>query len=150
MKYFLLLNKTPILKWGNIPDEIYFEGDLPKGYNLAISPSKPYIVLDIDIHDKINGFLNIPKDIYKELENNHFSYSSKGEGKHFWIKYIGSKELLNKTSGKGFDLRTDKGYVVWNHYLYKDIRECLHLIQESSNKLNNFLELNFAKNEKMG
>ena len=60
MKSFLLKEKFPICKWGMIPNETYFEGVVPDGYGLAISPHHPYIILDIDQHGTINGFDNIP------------------------------------------------------------------------------------------
>jgi len=49
MKTFLLKEKVPIVKWGNIPDETYFEGDVPEGYSLAISPSNGFIIVDVDV-----------------------------------------------------------------------------------------------------
>ena len=49
MKSFLLYNgKSPTVKWSMIPDEVYFEGKIPEGYSLAVCPSDPYIILDID------------------------------------------------------------------------------------------------------
>lgn len=137
MKSFLLKDKKPIVKWGMIPDETYFEGNIPEGFSLAISPNNPYIILDIDKHGNINGFDNIPSELLLDLSE-HFCYDTKNNGRHIWIKYSGNKPLLNKTSGLGIDLRTCKGYVKW--YLDKDIRSYIHLIKESSVELNIWLE----------
>lgn len=141
MKSFLLKDKKPILKWSMVPDEIYFEGKIPEGYGLAICPHNPYIILDIDMHGDIDGFSNIPMVISLEL-NDHFQYNTKNNGKHVWLKYTGNKELLNKASGLGIDLRTHKGYVKW--YLDKDIRSYIHLIKNTSPVLNTWLEKLFA------
>lgn len=141
MKTFLLKDKTPICKWGMIPDEIYFEGDIPEGYSLAVNPHHPYIIVDIDCHGKIDGFKNVPRNIFLELENS-LSYKTKNNGGHFWLKYSGNKILLNKTSGLGIDLRTSNGYVKW--YLKEDVRDCIHLIKPSSKILNKWLEKLFS------
>lgn len=139
MKSFLLKDKKPIVKWGMIKDETYFEGDVPERYGLAICPHDPYIILDIDRHGEIDGFNNIPENITKELlTNEHFRYATKNNGSHIWLKYTGTKKLLNKTSGKGIDLRTCNGYVKW--YLDKDIRNYIHLIKNTSLELNIWLE----------
>ena len=138
MKSFLLKNKKPIVKWGMIPDEIYFEGEIPQGFSLAICPNDPYIILDIDKHDEINGFDNIPKHLEKELFDNHFNYLTKNNGLHVWLKYSGNEKLKNKASGQGIDLRTSKGYVVW--YKDKDIRNYINQVKITSKELNNWLE----------
>ena len=145
MKSFLLLNKTPILKWGNVPHGYFFKGEVPEGYGLAICPSDPYVILDIDRHGAINGFDNIPEDIKKELEE-HFSYPTKSNGKHVWLKYSGSEILANKASGLGIDLRTSKGYVKW--YLPGDIRDHMDEVKETSPTLNQWLEKLFKFNFK--
>jgi len=137
MKSFLLKDKRPTIKWGMLKDETYFEGEVPEGYGLAISPHDPYIILDIDRHGEIDGFDNIPEDITKELLG-HFRYATKNNGSHIWFRYSGTKKLLNKTSGKGLDLRTSNGYVKW--YLDNDIRSYIHLVMDTSPKLNIFLE----------
>lgn len=138
MKSFLLRGKKPIVKWGMIPDEVYFEGKIPEGYGLAISPHFPYIILDIDKHGNVNGFDTIPKEIWNEIEENHFYYKTKNDGLHVWLKYSGNKVLLNKPSGLGIDLRTEKGYAKW--YLDNDIRKYIHTIHSTSNELNTWLE----------
>ena len=66
MKSFLVNNnKTPVLKWGSLQDNTFFEGEVPDGYKLAISPSEGIIILDVDVDlDKgKNGFYNIPVGI---------------------------------------------------------------------------------------
>lgn len=147
MKSFLLKDKKPIIKWGMLPDEVYFEGKIPDGYGLAICPHNPYIILDIDKHNDINGLDNIPIKIYNELFKLHFFYKTKNNGYHVWLKYTGNKLLLNKTSGLGIDLRTNKGYVKW--YLDNDIRNYIHLVKETSNELNDWLEKLFSNNDKI-
>lgn len=142
MKSFLLKDKKPIIRWGSLPDEVYFEGNIPTGYSLAISPSSNYVVIDVDVHnDEINGFDNVPKTILREL-NNTLNYPTKNKGRHYWVEYTGNKVLANKTSGLGIDLRTNKGYVVW--YLNDDVRQYLHTINKTSTKLNNWLEKLFS------
>jgi hypothetical protein len=141
MKSFLLKGKQPIVKWGMLPNNIYFEGNVPEGYNLAVSPSDKYIVIDVDRHGDSDGFKNIPEDIILELEKT-LSYNTKNNGKHYWLEYFGGKPLANKTSGLGYDLRTNRGYVVW--YDKRDIRNCLHLINKTSENLNIWLETWFS------
>ena len=141
MKSFLLNGKRPIVKWGMLPDEIYFEGTVPEGFSLAVVPSEGYVVIDVDRHGNIDGFDNVPDEILKEL-NCTFNYKTKNNGMHYWVKYTGKKPLGNKTSGKGIDLRTHKGYVVW--YPKEDCRTCLHLIKDSSKTLNKWLEELFS------
>ncbi len=141
MKSFLLKDKKPICPWKIISDETYFEGVVPEGYGLAINPHHPYIILDIDKHGDMDGFKNIPDNIYDELIKNHLTYPTKNNGLHVWMKYSGDKPLMNKTSGLGFDLRTKSGYVKW--YLDGDIRDYLYLIKETSIEINNFLESHF-------
>jgi hypothetical protein len=141
MRSFLLKDKKPIVKWGMIPDETYFEGTVPEGYGLATTPHFPYIILDVDNHGDINGIENIPTLILMELYDT-LNYPTKNNGRHYWLKYTGNKGLMNKTSGLGIDLRTDKGYVKW--YLDKDIRSYITLIKETSPKLNTWLEKLFT------
>lgn len=137
MKSFLVKNKIPIVRWSKIPDNTYFEGNVPESYSLAISPSKGYVILDVDEHGDISGDDNIPFDIKLELQKT-LNYPTKGNGMHYWLKYTGDKELTNKPSGLGIDLRTEKGYVVW--YKKEDIRDCSNLIRESSPNLNKWLQ----------
>ena len=140
MKTFLLKDKIPIIKWGRIADETYFEGNIPEGYSLAICPHKGYIVLDIDRHGEIDGFKHLPQELLPEI-NKTFTYDTLNKGKHIWFKYTGTKELKNRSSKLGIDLRTEKGYVRW--YMDKDIRSYIHLIQPTSPEMNNWIELLF-------
>jgi hypothetical protein len=136
MKSFLLKGKKPIVKWGMIPKEIYFEGTVPENYSLAVSPSDNYIVLDVDRHGDIDGFDNIPYYIKIQLQTT-LNYKTKNNGAHYWFKYTGDKKLANKASGLGIDLRTNKGYVVW--YPKEDIRDKLKEINNTSLVLNEWL-----------
>jgi len=158
-----LKEKIPICKWGILPDGIMYKGKVPPGYNLAIVPGPEYIILDVDRHKDKDGFKYIPdypkavKFVFKifrikklsildELEQT-FNYKTKNNGKHYWLKYTGNKVLGNKTSGFSSDLRTDKGYVAY--WYDKPIEECLHLIKETSPKMNEYLERLFSyKNKK--
>jgi hypothetical protein len=141
MKSFLLKGKKPICKWGMVPEETYFEGTVPEGYSLAVSPSDNYIVVDVDRHGDIDGFKNIPTHLGHELANT-LKYPTKNDGMHYWFKYSGKKPLANKASSIGIDLRTDRGYAVW--YPKEDIRDCLNGISETSDKLNEWLEKLFS------
>lgn len=147
MKTFLLNGKKPIVKWGMLPENVFFEGEVPKGYSLGVSPSGKYIVVDVDVHGDINGFDNIPEYLKDEL-NRTLNYKTKNKGQHYWFLYTGDKKLANRTSGKGIDLRTNKGYVVW--YLKKDIRKCLDEINETSVVMNHWLESLFYYKAKKG
>ena len=143
MKSFLLKNNIPILKWSLVPNEVYFEGNVPEGYALAVCPSENIIILDVDVKNGKNGFLNIPDKIFLEIEKT-FNYYTKSGGKHYFINYTGNKVLLNTSTKYGLDLRigakpgNSGGYVKWNHHT--DIRHCIHLINESSNEANQWLE----------
>ena len=139
MRSFLLKNKSPIVKWGLIPDGVMYQGKIPEGYNLAISPTPGIIIVDVDvdIEKNKNGFENIPHNLLKELETT-FNYSTKRGGKHYWLKYTGTKHLGNKTSNKSIDLRTEKGYVVYWHT--EPIENCLGRIKETSEQLNEWVE----------
>jgi hypothetical protein len=138
MRTFLLKDKVPICKWGLLPDGIIYKGKIPDGYNLAISPSPGYVIIDVDNHEgKKNGFDIIPPYILREMLAT-LHYKTKNSGMHCFFRYTGSKKLGNKTCGKGIDLRTEKGYVVWWHN--KPIEECLHEIKDSSELMNNWLE----------
>jgi len=116
------------------PKEI--EGKLKKAIKKALNGEERIIVGK-------NGFFHIPLQISEEI-NKTFQYSTKSRGAHFWIKYTG-KEILKNTSTKfGLDLRVGAkgnncgGYVKYNNNV--DIRECEHLIKESSSVLNRWLE----------
>ena len=143
MKSFLLNSKTntPTLKWGLIPKDTHFIGDVPEGYYLAVSPSDNYIVVDIDNKPKGNGFDNIPLDIMDELEQS-LHYTTKSRGMHVFLLYTGDKKLINRTSNIFVDLRTNKGYVRYYHNV--PIQECMHLIKKTSKDLNLWIENLFA------
>lgn len=141
MKSFLLKDKRPTLKWGNIPDGYFFEGAVPEGYGLAICPSEGYVIIDVDRHGDIDGFENIPEGI-KPLLGKHFMYTTRNNGLHIWLKYTGEHNLANKASGIGIDLRTHKGYVKW--YLPGDVRQHLKEIKPSCEGLNEWLEELFS------
>jgi len=143
MKSFLLKDKRPVVKWGMVPENRFFEGDVPEGYGLAICPNAPYVILDIDDnHTDKSGFDNISYSIQVELSE-HFAYQTKSGGQHIWLKYTGNEELLNKTSGLAIDLRTSRGYVKW--YLDNDIRKYIDQVQDTSPKLNEWLEKLFTR-----
>lgn len=143
MRTFLSKNKMPVCKWGNLPPFTYFFGDVPEGYKLCINPHNPYCIIDIDYQKESNknGFEHIPAHLKTEL-NEHFNYDTPSGGRHIWIKYSGDKVLKNATSKYFIDLRTEKGYVCWYHN--KNIKECLHLIKESSKELDIWLEELFS------
>ena len=138
MKSFLLKGKKPIIKWGQLPNNTFFKGEVPEGYSLAVSPwgYDNYIVVDVDKHKDLNGFDNIPEIILEELMHT-FHYKTKNDGMHFWFKYTGNDYLANKASGLGIDLRTNKGYVVW--YPDVDVRDCIDKFNKTSETLNEWL-----------
>lgn len=145
MKSFLLnkATNTPIIKWSLVPDETYFEGKVPEGYDLAVAPSGNIVILDVDNKNGKNGFLNIPDKEFLELEKT-FNYYTKSGGKHYWIYYTGNQILKNTSTKYGLDLRIGAkkgnagGYVKYVHHT--DIRHCVHLINKTSIELNMWLE----------
>lgn len=136
MKSFLVKDKKPIIKWGSLPDNTFFKGNIPEGYKLAVSPSGNYIVIDVDNHNA-NGFDNIPSDILEELEKT-FNYNTKNNGKHYWLEYTGILTLPNKSSGLDIDLRTSKGYAVW--YSAQNVEDMIPLMNKTSPNLNYWIE----------
>lgn len=130
-----------------IPNNTFFEGAIPEGYALAVAPSENYIVLDVDNKNGKCGFNHIPSNIYFELRET-FHYFTKSSGAHYWLKYTGNKVLLNTSTKYGLDLRigakkgNSGGYVKWHHNV--DVRQCIHLINESSVDLNLWLESLFC------
>jgi hypothetical protein len=154
MKSFLLSNitNTPNCKWGLIPPHFYFEGKIPKGYDLAVSPTDNYIVVDVDKKNGKNGFTYIDKDlpIFKEMCETYHYYTASGGG-HFWFLYTGNKILKNCSTKYGIDLRIGAkngncgGYVKF-HPASKgdDIRNHIHEIKETSSVLNVWLEELFS------
>lgn len=145
MKTFLL-NKQhkPIIPWGSLQDNIFFEGNVPEGYSLACSPGNSnIIILDVDTKNGKNGFLNIPNNHFLEVEKS-FNYYTKSGGKHYFLNYTGDKVLLNTSTKWALDLRVGSkpgnagGYV--RYYHHTDIRQCTHLIKDTSPELNIWLE----------
>ena len=143
MKSFLVKGKKPIIKWGSLPDNTFFKGQLPKGYSLAVSPwgYEGYVVVDVDKHGDVDGFKSIPVNLLTELCDT-FNYATKNNGRHYWLKYTGDTYLANKSSKVGIDLRTNKGYAVW--YSDLDVQESIPLMKETSVQMNEWLELLFS------
>jgi len=141
MKSFLTRGKRPIIKWGMLPSETYFEGTVPEGFSLAVSPSEGYVIIDVDRHGDADGFDNIPDNLNFELAQT-LHYTTKNNGMHFWVKYTGDKPLGNKSSGLSIDLRTHKGYVIW--YPKENVKDCIRNVKESSATLNKWLEKLFS------
>lgn len=148
MKSFLLnKDNKPIIKWGQLKDNIFYEGQVPEEFSLAVAPFGKYIVLDVDVKGDKDGFKYIPTDVLLELEMT-FWYNTKSGGAHFWCLYTGNKTLMNRATKFGLDCRVgaDKrsngGYVKYNHSV--DIRECIHLIKPTTSLLNEFLEKLFS------
>lgn len=143
MKSFLLKNNKPIIRWGLLKDNTFYEGKVPEGYALAVCPSENIVILDIDVKNNKNGYSFIPEYIKHELRKS-FYYDTKSGGRHVWIEYTGNKILLNTSTKYGLDLRIGAkpgnagGYVKYNHNV--DIRQCVHLIKPSSEQLNAWLE----------
>lgn len=147
MKSFLLKNNIPVISWGSLPNETFFEGDVPEGYSLAVCPSENIVILDVDNKNGKCGWENIPHLIRIELDAT-FNYFTKSGGAHFWIKYTGNKTLKNTSTKYGLDLRIGAkknnagGYVKYHHDI--DIRKQTHLIREASLQMNLFLEKLFS------
>lgn len=144
MKSFLLKNGKPIISWSLLPDNVLYKGSIPKGYDLAVCPHSKYIIVDVDRHGDKDGFKEVPSEILSELAKT-FSYPTKNNGKHYWLYYTGSTNLLNKASGLGIDLRvaaskkSNGGYVKWHPRDTMCITECLNMINSSSMKMNEWL-----------
>jgi len=146
MKSFLVKNKVPIIKWTLIPDEIFYEGEAPLGYSIAVCPSKGTVIIDVDRHGTIDGFDNIPGHLVRELTGT-LNYPTKNNGRHYWFNYTGNIPLANKHSKYGIDLRTHKGYVVY--YKEGDIRDHKDQIKETSPELNKWIEELFGAKTKL-
>ena len=150
MKSFLLRNGTPTCKWGSIPSGYYFEGEIPEGYNLAVSPTDEYIVVDVDCKNGKDGFENIPMVILVEL-NESYHYNTKSGGAHYWLKYTGTGLLKNTSTKYGIDLRIGAkdgncgGYVkYWPALKGYDIRNHIEEIKGTSLIMNEWLEKLFS------
>ena len=150
MKSFLLINGSPTVKWGSIPSNYYYEGNIPEGYDLAVAPTDNYIVVDVDKKNDKNGFDNIPIDIFLLLKET-YHYNTKSGGAHFWLNYTGDKILKNTSTKYGIDLRIGAkdgnagGYVkFWPALKGDDIRNHVDEIKESSIEMNKWLEKLFS------
>jgi len=151
MKSFLLNSKTnkPTISWSMLKNNTFFEGEVPNGFSLAVCPSDNIIILDCDVKNGKNAFNHIPIHILGELEKT-FNYYTGSRGRHYFLHYTGEKTLLNRATKFGLDLRIGAkdgnagGYVRYQHSV--DIRECVHLIKETSNSLNLWLESLFSNN----
>jgi len=150
MKSFLLKNNTPTIKWSLLPDNVFFEGDIPEGYSLAVCPTnEKQIILDVDNKNGKCGYNHIPISIMSELINT-FNYKTKSGGGHYFLNYTGNKLLKNCSTEYGLDLRIGAnkntgnagGYVCWHHNV--DIRKCVHLINNTSEEMNVWLESLFS------
>jgi len=150
MKTFLLKNGHPTIKWSMVPDNCFFEGTIPPGYDLAVCPTdEKQVILDVDCKNGKDGYSNIPHLIMIELQDT-FGYKTKSGGAHYFMNYTGNKLLLNTSTQLGLDLRIGKnkttgnngGYVKYNHT--EDIRKCMHLIKPTSNNMNVWLEKLFT------
>lgn len=173
MKSFLLYKNSPTVKWSFIPDGIFYEGKLPgEDYALAVCPSENIVILDVDEKNGKSGHSHIPKyskfkkfifklfgiqktDILSELKDT-YNYKTRSGGSHYWVRYTGNKVLLNRATRFGLDLRVGKNNETGNNGGYvkypstnKDIRECVHLIKESSIELNKFLENLFSNDREI-
>lgn len=151
MKSFLLNSSNkPIIQWGSLPDGVHFEGSVPPGYSKAVAPSGNIVILDVDLKGDKDGYSHIPMLIMAELQET-FNYKTKSGGGHFWLHYTGSKTLINRATSLGLDLRIGAkegncgGYVKYHHTI--DIRECEHLILNSSELMNKWLEKLFSNSE---
>ena len=155
MKSFLLKNNLPTIKFSRIPDNIFFEGSLPgPEYSLAVCPTnEKMVVVDIDCKEgKVNGYDHIPPNILEELLRS-YNYETKSGGRHIFLHYTGNKLLKNCATEYSIDLRIGAnketgnagGFVVYYEAQKgKDIRDHIHLIKETSNEVNLFLENLFS------
>lgn len=147
MRSFLVKDKKPLWKWRDIPEGVTYCGQLPEGYDLAISPGPGIIVVDIDMHGKVDGYDTIPNEIMVELSQTLF-YKTRGNGTHCWFRYTGNEILPNKTSNLGIDIRVEsKGYVVWYHN--REIESCLDEINFTSKLMNEWIESIFKAKTKL-
>ena len=158
MRTFLLRENKPIISWGMLPENTMYEGKIPEGYDLAVNPHKPYIIIDVDRHGKKNGFDFIPEHLKEELAST-LNYPTKNNGRHYWFYYTGNKSLPNKASGVGIDLRvwhekydektwTNGGYVKWHPRNQFKIEDVLWQAQPSSKKMNQWIDELFLVRKK--
>lgn len=61
MKSFLLKSdKTPLIRFSNLPNNTYFEGKIPENMHLAVAPSENIVIVDVDVKNGKDGYKNIP------------------------------------------------------------------------------------------
>jgi hypothetical protein len=152
MKSFLLKNNLPVIKFSMLPDNIFYEGVLPgEEYSLAVCPTnEKMVIVDVDCKPgKVNGYTNIPENIFSEFKKS-FHYHTKSGGMHIFLNYTGQKVLKNCATKFGIDLRIGRnketgnagGYVKWNSNLHP--KDCIPFIKETSEEENKFLENLFS------
>lgn len=148
MKSFLLnSDNKPIIQWGLLKNNTFYEGEVPKNYSLAVCPSENIVILDVDMKNGKDGYSNIPRLIQIQLDKT-FNYKTKSGGAHYFIRYTGNKILKNCATEFGLDLRIGAkknncgGYVRWYGNIHP--KECIPLIKPSSTQLNKFLEKLFT------
>lgn len=153
MRSFLLKNGTPICPWGSLKDNTFFKGTVPSGFDLAVTPSPGYIIVDVDNKNGKNGSKNIPAELVNEFEHT-FSYPTKNGGFHYWFRYTGKEVLPNTTSELSIDLRVGPregnagGYVKWHP---KDTVKLITAEQKANPttpELNKWLEETFVYKSK--
>ena len=141
MRSFLLHNGKPTISWSQQKSNTFFEGNLPLGFDLALVPEE-YVVIDVDVKNGKNGFEHIPMKIQVELDETFF-YNTASGGRHYFLSYSGNKELVNRATKEGIDIRVGtKGYV--KYAFSEDIRKCTHLIKETSKEMNIWIEKLFS------
>jgi hypothetical protein len=155
MKTFLLKNNVPTIKFSMIPDNIFFEGKLPgKEYSLALCPTnEKMVIVDIDCKQgKINGYDNVPKNIFDELLKS-YNYKTRSGGMHVFLHYTGDKFLKNCATKYSIDLRIGAnkqtnnagGYVRYYPAEFgDDIRNHIEEIKGTSLIMNEWLEKLFS------
>jgi hypothetical protein len=150
MRSFLLKNGIPVIKFSMLPDNVFFVGEPPVGFDIAVSTTdEKTVIIDVDVKNGKNGYNHIPLEIIDELEQS-FWYHSKSGGGHYYFHYTGNKLLRNGTTNFGIDLRIGPnkatgnagGYVRYYHNV--PIQECMHLIKSTSKELNEWLEALFS------
>ena len=152
MKSFLLnFDNKPIIKWSMLPNGVFYEGEIPENFYLAVCPTnEKMVIVDIDCKPgKINGYDNIPKEILLSFMKS-FWYHTKSGGMHVFLNYTGNETLKNCATKYGIDLRIGPnaktknagGYVRWNSDLHP--RDCVSLIKNTTEQENKFLEQLFS------
>jgi hypothetical protein len=150
MKSFLLKSGHPVIKFSLLPDNTFYEGIIPEGFDLAICPSnEKQVILDVDLKNGKDGYSNIPMLIMLELQDT-FNYKTKSGGAHYYLNYTGNKLLKNCATEYGLDLRIGAnkatknagGYVKYNGSI--PVKEIEPLIKQTSPNLNLWLEKLFS------